>query len=87
MTTTRSIAPDFRSPSTARASMVHPPSSTNALGNFSPNRRRAFATRWLGDDAVYARRNGETSPPFPGLDERLKPGDPMAAEEFPLVIG
>ena len=47
MTTTRSIAPDFRSPSTARASMVHPPSSTNALGNFSPNRtpRPAAGTR------------------------------------------
>jgi ectoine hydroxylase-related dioxygenase (phytanoyl-CoA dioxygenase family) len=58
-----------------------------APGNFSANRRRAFATRWLGDDTVYARRPGETSPPFPGLDERLKPGDSMAAEEFPLVIG
>jgi ectoine hydroxylase-related dioxygenase (phytanoyl-CoA dioxygenase family) len=58
-----------------------------APGNFSPNRRRAFASRWLGDDAVYARRSGETSPPFPGLDQRLKPGDALAAEEFPLVIG
>jgi len=49
------------------------------------HRRRGFAARWLGDDAVYARRAGETSPPFPGLDERLKPGDPMNTEEFPLV--
>jgi ectoine hydroxylase-related dioxygenase (phytanoyl-CoA dioxygenase family) len=57
-----------------------------APGNLSPNRRRAFASRWLGDDAVYAVRHGETSPPFPGLDERLKPGDKLATEEFPLVI-
>ena len=50
-------------------------------------RRRGFAARWLGDDAVYARRAGETSPPFPGLDERLNPGDPLVVEEFPLVFG
>jgi ectoine hydroxylase-related dioxygenase (phytanoyl-CoA dioxygenase family) len=58
-----------------------------APGNLSNGRRRAFASRWLGDDAVYAERHGETSPPFPGLDQRLKPGDKLAAEEFPLVIG
>ncbi len=48
-------------------------------------RRRAIAWRWLGDDAVFARRSGETSPPFPGLEQRLRPGDPMDTEEFPLV--
>lgn len=48
--------------------------------------RRGFAARWLGDDAVYAQRSGETSPPFPGLDQRLKPGDALVAEEFPLVF-
>jgi ectoine hydroxylase-related dioxygenase (phytanoyl-CoA dioxygenase family) len=58
-----------------------------APGNASVNRRRAFATRWLGDDAVYAVRHGEISPPFPGLEERLKPGDVLATEEFPLVLG
>jgi ectoine hydroxylase-related dioxygenase (phytanoyl-CoA dioxygenase family) len=58
-----------------------------APGNFSSARRRAIATRWLGDDTVYARRPGETSPPFPGLDQRLKPGDRLVAEEFPLVLG
>jgi ectoine hydroxylase-related dioxygenase (phytanoyl-CoA dioxygenase family) len=58
-----------------------------APGNPTSGRRRAFASRWLGDDAVYAQRPGEISPPFPGLDQRLKPGEPMAAEEFPLVIG
>jgi ectoine hydroxylase-related dioxygenase (phytanoyl-CoA dioxygenase family) len=58
-----------------------------APGNLSPNRRRAFAARWLGDDAVYAVRPGEISPPFPGLEQRLKPGQAMAADEFPLVLG
>jgi ectoine hydroxylase-related dioxygenase (phytanoyl-CoA dioxygenase family) len=57
-----------------------------APGNPSSNRRRAIATRWLGDDATYAVRSGEISPPFPGLDQRLKPGGPMDAAEFPLVI-
>ena len=50
------------------------------------HRRRGFAARWLGDDAVYARRSGEVSPPFPGLEQRLRPGDPMDTEEFPLVF-
>jgi len=58
-----------------------------APGNLTSGRRRAFASRWLGDDAVYAQRPGEISPPFPGLEHRLKPGEPMTAEEFPLVIG
>ena len=51
----------------------------------SSQRRRGFAARWLGDDTVYAKRSGETSPPFPGLDERLQPGDALDTEEFPLV--
>jgi ectoine hydroxylase-related dioxygenase (phytanoyl-CoA dioxygenase family) len=50
------------------------------------NRRRGFAVRWLGDDTVYASRSGETSPPFPGLEQRLNPGDALIAEEFPLVF-
>lgn len=49
-------------------------------------RRRGFAARWLGDDAVYAERSGEISPPFPGLEQRLRPGEPMDADEFPLVF-
>ena len=56
-----------------------------APSNLSASRRRGFAARWLGDDAVYAQRSGEVSPPFPGLAQRLKPGDPMRGEEFPLV--
>ena len=47
-------------------------------------RRRAFSTRWIGDDAVFAQRKGTTSPPFRGVT--LAPGAPMDAPEFPLVI-
>ncbi|MGB5328129.1 MAG: phytanoyl-CoA dioxygenase family protein [Gammaproteobacteria bacterium] len=50
------------------------------------HRRRGFAARWLGDDTVYASRSGETSPPFPGLEQRLNPGDALIADEFPLVF-
>jgi ectoine hydroxylase-related dioxygenase (phytanoyl-CoA dioxygenase family) len=50
------------------------------------HRRRGFAARWLGDDTVYAKRSGEISPPFPGLEQRLQPGDPLASEEFPIVF-
>tara|TARA_B000000477_G_scaffold115878_1_gene113253 strand:+ start:45 stop:413 length:369 start_codon:yes stop_codon:yes gene_type:complete len=49
------------------------------------NRRRAFAARWLGDDAVYATRPGPTSPPFPGLEHELTPGEPMNHELFPEI--
>lgn len=56
-----------------------------APANLSTGRRRGFAARWLGDDTVYAERSGETSPPFPGLDQRLRPGEPMHADEFPQV--
>jgi ectoine hydroxylase-related dioxygenase (phytanoyl-CoA dioxygenase family) len=50
------------------------------------HRRRGFAARFLGDDSVYAQRSGEISPPFPGLEQRLKPGDKLDTEEFPLVF-
>jgi ectoine hydroxylase-related dioxygenase (phytanoyl-CoA dioxygenase family) len=49
------------------------------------SRRRAFSTRWLGDDAVFATRPFPTSPPFPELN--LKPGEPMEHELFPVVYG
>ena len=50
------------------------------------HRRRGFSARWLGDDAVYAQRTGQISPPFPGLDKKLAPGDALASDEFPLVF-
>lgn len=54
-----------------------------APANRSARTRRAFSSRWVGDDAVFAARGGKTSPPFPDL--KLKPGDPLDAPEFPLV--
>ena len=48
-----------------------------------PHRRRAVATRWTGDDAVYARRPGPTSPPMEWLE--LEPGDPLEHERLPVV--
>jgi len=46
-------------------------------------RRRAFSTRWLGDDVVFCDRPGETSPPFPDIN--LKPGDRMREDWFPVI--
>jgi ectoine hydroxylase-related dioxygenase (phytanoyl-CoA dioxygenase family) len=56
-----------------------------APGNFSQNRRRAFAARWTGDDVVYSLREGLMSPPphaFPGAPE---PGAAMDSDAFPVV--
>ena len=49
----------------------------------SNTRRRAFSSRWIGDDAVYAERPGETSPPFPEL-KSFKQGDPLEHSLFPI---
>lgn len=46
-------------------------------------RRRAFSTRWLGDDAVYAKRPGKTFPTLPELG--LQPGDPLDRPMFPVL--
>lgn len=53
--------------------------------NLSSQRRRAFSARLMGDDAVYATRGGEISPPFPGLEKKLEPGAPMDSDEFPVI--
>jgi ectoine hydroxylase-related dioxygenase (phytanoyl-CoA dioxygenase family) len=47
------------------------------------SRRRAFSTRWLGDDAVYADRPGKMYPEVEGLV--LRPGEPVHDDAFPLV--
>jgi ectoine hydroxylase-related dioxygenase (phytanoyl-CoA dioxygenase family) len=55
-----------------------------APGNRSNDRRRrAYATRWLGEDARYGERPGQISPPLEG--HGLTPGDAMACEMFPQV--
>jgi ectoine hydroxylase-related dioxygenase (phytanoyl-CoA dioxygenase family) len=46
-------------------------------------RRRAFSTRWLGDDAHYCERPGETSPPYPDIG--LEGGERMREDWFPVL--
>jgi len=46
------------------------------------DRRRAFSTRWLGDDMVYCERAGDTSPPLRDLG--VPPGGKMPASLFPV---
>lgn len=48
-------------------------------------RRRVFSARYLGDDARHAVRPWRTSPPFPGLAQRLADGAPMVDALFPLA--
>jgi ectoine hydroxylase-related dioxygenase (phytanoyl-CoA dioxygenase family) len=47
------------------------------------NIRRAFSTRWLGDDVTYCERPGETSPPY--TDHGMQPGDRMREDWFPVL--
>ena len=54
-----------------------------AAGNVSrTTSRRVLSTRWFGDDARFAERPWEISPPISGS---LKPGDPMACDAFPII--
>jgi ectoine hydroxylase-related dioxygenase (phytanoyl-CoA dioxygenase family) len=55
-----------------------------APGNNSPYRRRAFSVRFVGDDATFAKRKGEVSPPFPEV--KLNHGDKMDSPSFPKII-
>jgi len=54
-----------------------------ARGNKSDQRRRALSLRWLGDDAVYTRRPGRTSPPFPG--HNMTEGQKLREDWFPVI--
>ena len=63
--------------------VFHMRSVHRAPGAPLPVRRRAFSTRWLGDDAVFAVRPGAMFPKFP--PPRLEPGEPMAHPSFPVV--
>ena len=55
-----------------------------APGNLAADRRRrAWATRWCGDDCRYATRIGQISPPLEG--HGLQPGDRLDCDLFPRV--
>lgn len=54
-----------------------------ARGNSSPNRRRAFSLRLVGDDARYVERPGRTSPPYPG--HGMEPGQRLREDWFPIL--
>ena len=54
-----------------------------APGNSLTSRRRAFSTRFIGDDVRYINRGGPASPPFDGLVQ--KDGDKMPLDWFPEV--
>jgi ectoine hydroxylase-related dioxygenase (phytanoyl-CoA dioxygenase family) len=47
------------------------------------NTRRAFSTRWMGDDVTYCERSGETSPPY--TDHGMKHADRMREDWFPVL--
>ncbi len=55
----------------------------DGAGNSLGRRRRAVSLRWLGEDAVFADRPWETSPPFDQGD--LEYGGPMEDRRFPVV--
>jgi ectoine hydroxylase-related dioxygenase (phytanoyl-CoA dioxygenase family) len=56
----------------------------DAPGNASANqRRRAVSLRWVGDDATWAERPWQVSPPYEA--EGLHVGDPLDDERFPIV--
>ena len=49
-------------------------------------RRRAFSARVLGDNARWAERSGQTSPPFPELAGLMHHGDALDGRpEFPVI--
>jgi ectoine hydroxylase-related dioxygenase (phytanoyl-CoA dioxygenase family) len=54
-----------------------------APANHSFARRRVVSIRWVGDDARFVKRPGQTSPDFPGLD--YEDGMPFEGEEFPVL--
>jgi len=47
------------------------------------DKRRAFSTRWLGDDVTYCERPGEISPPY--VDHGMQHGDKMRSDWFPVL--
>ena len=57
----------------------------DAPGNPSQSTsRRAVSLRWVGDDAVWADRPLQVSPPYE--PEGLQVGDPLDEQRFPIVV-
>jgi ectoine hydroxylase-related dioxygenase (phytanoyl-CoA dioxygenase family) len=54
-----------------------------APANASPSRRRVISARWVGDDAKFVKRLGNTSPAFPDLE--YEDGAPFGGELFPVL--
>jgi len=48
-------------------------------------RRRTMSIRFFGDDVRYVERPGKPAPPFFGISEVLKPGDPLRHPYFPRI--
>ena len=55
----------------------------SSSGNNDKKSRKAFSARFIGDDVRYIDIEGETSPPFIGID--LNQGDKMRKDWFPVV--
>lgn len=62
------------------ASTVHGAPSMQGTG-----RRRAYSTRWVGDDAVFIKKPGERA--FPVQDASLVEGKPLAGADYPVIWG
>lgn len=64
--------------------LFHPLTLHGSSGNTSTTqRRRAFASRWLGDDVVFT--NVPATWLFPA-ESGLKPGDLVGGPQFPVVL-
>lgn len=54
-----------------------------APANSSDQRRRVISVRWVGDDARFIQRPGNTSPAFPDLN--YEDGAPFGGQQFPVI--
>ena len=54
-----------------------------APANQSTSRRRVISLRWVGDDAVFVKRKGKTSPAFPEIE--YEHNAPFGGEQFPVL--
>jgi ectoine hydroxylase-related dioxygenase (phytanoyl-CoA dioxygenase family) len=57
----------------------------HAAGGVGNGRRRVLSVRFLGDDIRHTPRKWKTSPSFPGLEQELPAGAPMAHPLFPVL--